>query len=94
MVVVAIIMRFFRRMQTTGNLQPESVVGQSANVYLKIPANRAGKGKITVSIQGRSMEYDATTAGEELPSGSECRILRMTTENTFEVGPLDPEEES
>jgi len=94
MVLVAIIMRFFRRMQSTGNLQPASVVGKNAKVYLKIPAGRSGKGKITVSIQGRSMEYDATTTGEELPSGSECRILRMTTENTFEVGPLDTEEES
>jgi len=94
MVVVAIIMRFFRRMQSTGNLKPEGVVGSNATVYLKIPGKRSGKGKITVSIQGRSMEYEATTAGEELPSGSECRILRMTTENTFEVGPLDSEEES
>jgi hypothetical protein len=94
MVLVAIIMRIFRRMQSSGNVQPADAVGLNAKVYLKIPAERSGKGKITVSLQGRSVEFGATTAGEELPSGSECRILRMTTDDTFEVGPLDFEEES
>ena len=94
MVMVAIIMRFFRRMTSSGTVQPFSAVGSSATVYLRIPARRSGKGKITVSLQGRSMQFDAMTAGEELPTGSECRILRMTTESTFEVGPLDTEEQS
>lgn len=89
MVMVAVIMRFFRKMQSSGNIQPHSVVGHTAKVYLKVPGERAGKGKITVSIQGRSMEFDATTAGEDLPSGSECRIVRMTTEDSFEVCSLD-----
>jgi len=94
MVLVAIIMRFFRRMQSSGNVKPESAVGSIATVYLKVPGQRTGRGKITVSIQGRSMEFEALTAGKELPSGSECRILKMTTENTFEVGSLDNAEES
>jgi hypothetical protein len=89
MVFVAAMMRFFSRMQSSGTVKPEAAVGKTARVYLKIPANRTGKGKITVSVQGRSVEFDATTAGDELPSGSECRVVKMTTESTFEVAALD-----
>ena len=89
MIFVAVIMRFFSRMHSEGNVDPKNAVGSNAKVYLKIPANNSGKGKITVSIQGRSMEFDAVTSGDELPSGSECRLLHMTTEDTFEVAPLN-----
>ncbi|MFT4543314.1 MAG: hypothetical protein ACI835_005784 [Planctomycetota bacterium] len=89
MLMVAMIMRFFKGMQSDGNIHPEGAVGDTAKVYLRIPAERSGKGKVTVNLQGRSMQFDALTAGPELPSGAECRILRMTTEGTFEVGPLD-----
>ena len=89
MVLVAWIMRFFRRMGSEGNIQPENAVGMSAAVYLRIPGQRAGKGKIVVTLQGRSVEFDAITAGAELPSGSQCRIVRLTTSDTFEVAPLE-----
>ena len=85
MFFVAVIMRTFSRMHSEGNLQPDLAVGKTAKVYLRIPAERSGKGKITVSIQGRSTEFDAVTNGPELPTGSECRILKQTTEDTFEV---------
>lgn len=89
MLMVAGIMQFFKGMQSQGNVEPAAAVGGSATVYLRIPAERGGKGKITVNLQGRSMQFDAITAGPGLPSGADCRILRMTTEGTFEVGPLD-----
>jgi len=85
MVMVAVIMRFFRRMHTEGNVDPRNAIGKTARVYLKIPAAKAGKGKITVSIQGRSVEFGAVTAGEELPTGSDCRVLGLTTDDTVEV---------
>ena len=48
------------------------------------------RGKITVSLQGRTHEFQATTSGESpLPTGSEVRILRRVSSNTFEVGPLE-----
>lgn len=89
MFFVAFIMRMFTRMHSEGNLNAESVVGQSAKVYLRVPGHGSGKGKVTVSIQGRSVEFDAVTKGDELPTGSECRLVRLTTQDTFEVTPLD-----
>lgn len=89
MFLIAWTMRFFQRLQSHGNLDPSSAVGKPAHVYLKIPSGRSGKGKITVSLQGRSCEFEAVSPGPELPSGSECRIVRMITEDTFEVAPLE-----
>ena len=89
MVLVAFVMRMFARMHSEGNLRAESAIGKSARVYLRIPGEGQGKGKVTVSIQGRSMEFDAVTKGAELPTGSACKLIALTTEDTFEVAPLD-----
>jgi len=89
MLLIAFLMRFFQRMASSGNVQPHQAVGKTAQVYLKVPAERSGKGKITVRVQDRSMEFDAVTKGPELPTGSECRVVEMITESTFEVAPLD-----
>ncbi len=88
MVFVAVMMRFFKRLHSSGTLNPESAVGKTARVYLKIPGAHAGKGKITVTVQGRSVEFDAMTSGGELPTGSECRVVSMISEGIFEVAPL------
>lgn len=85
MLIVAWVMGMMSRLSSQGNLDPANAVGQSAKVYLRIPGENSGKGKITVSIQGRSQEYEATTAGPELPTGSTVRVVRQTTPNTFEV---------
>ena len=85
MLLVAFIMTQYRKLASEGNLKPENAVGSTATVYLKIPGNGSGRGKITVSIQERTHEYQATTKGPEIPTGAEVRVVRMITENTFEV---------
>jgi hypothetical protein len=89
MVFVALMMRFFQRLSSSGTLKPEHAVGSSATVYLRIPGEKSGRGKITVLVGGRSLEFEAVTSGPELPTGSECTITRMITENTFEVSSTD-----
>lgn len=86
MLFVVYILSLQRKLYSEGNINPENAIGKSARVYLRIPAR--GKGKITVSIQGRSAEFDATTASdfqEEIPTGAEVRVVRMITPGSFEV---------
>ncbi len=88
MLLVAWVMSLQSKLYSEGNLDPLNAVGEHAKVYLKIPGENAGKGKITVSIQGRTQEYEAVTSGPELATGSSVTVLRMTTPNTFEVEAL------
>ena len=89
MVFVAWVMRFFHRMASSGNLDPSLAIGKTARVYLRIPAQRSGKGKVTLELQGRSLEYEAVTAGDELPTGSSCRIVALRDAGTFDVAALE-----
>lgn len=88
LLVVAWIFSLQRQLFSQGNLNPKNAVGLVARVYLRIPGQNAGKGKITVSIQGRTAEYAASTRGAEIPTGNEVKIVRQITQDTFEVEPL------
>ncbi|MDF1801220.1 MAG: hypothetical protein P1V81_18795 [Planctomycetota bacterium] len=88
MLLVGWLFSLQKHLYSDGNLQPEKLVGATARVYLRIPAKAQGKGKITVSIQDRSEQYEASTATDydrELPTGSEVRITRMIAPGSFEV---------
>ncbi len=90
MLLVAWVMLQYRKLDSSGNVDPDGAVGGTAVVYLTVPAGGVARGKITVSLQGRTHEFQATTSGEApLPTGSEVRILRRVSSNTFEVGPLE-----
>ena len=91
MVVIAWMLRAQSRLQSMGNLDPKNALGESARVYLRIPARNSGFGKITVKIQGRSAEFSAFTQGDELPTGAIVKITRMSTPDTFEVALLREE---
>jgi hypothetical protein len=85
---VAYLFSLQRKLYSQGNLDPRNAVGRTARVYLRIPGANSGKGKITVSVQGRTVEFIACTVGAELATGSEVRIVRQITPDTFEVEPL------
>jgi len=85
MIVVALIMRTFIRMQSSGTVDAAGALGLMAQVYLRVPGEMRGKGKITVLIQGRTQEFQAVTAGPDLPTGAACRVTKQITSDTFEV---------
>ena len=66
-----------------GQIAPKTVEN-----FRSLAACDKGKGKITVVIQGRSAEFSAITSGDELPTGTDCRLVDMTTEDTFRVEAL------
>ena len=88
LLAVAWLFSLQHRLHSEGNLDARNAVGRTARVYLRIPAANAGKGKITVSIQGRTHEFAASTAGAEIPSGAEVKVARQITQDTFEVEAL------
>lgn len=89
MVLVAWVMVQYRKLDSSGNVDPDGAVGGTAVVYLTVPGEGSGRGKITVSLQGRTHEFQATTTGPALATGAEVRVLRRVSSDTFEVGGLD-----
>lgn len=85
MFIVAWLMAQLRKLYSQGNLESENAIGKSAVVYLKIPGAYAGLGKITVTIQGRTAEYQAQTAGPEIATGRMVLVQSRTTNDVFDV---------
>lgn len=55
----------------------EDALNKTAEVYIRVPAERSGKGKVQVSIRGSVHELDAISDGVEIPSGTIVRIVKI-----------------
>jgi hypothetical protein len=85
MFIVAWLMAQLRKLYSEGNLKSENAIGKSAIVYLKVPGEHSGLGKITVTVQGRTAEYQAQTAGPEIPTGHVVHVVGRASNDVFEV---------
>ena len=65
MLLIGLMFYSIRRMEVSGNLQYSNAIGKEAEVYLPIPAQRAGKGKVMVTVQQRLIEADAITEEDQ-----------------------------
>ena len=63
-------------------------VGKTGTVYLKIPAQKQGKGKVQVSVKGTTHELNAICETDEIPSGTMIRVLEVLDDNLLLVSIL------
>jgi len=66
------------KLKSEGNIRLENAIDEDATVTLTIPGNRAGVGKVRVSIQGRLKEYHAVTDGEALSRNTTVTVLDLS----------------
>jgi hypothetical protein len=85
---VAFLLHAQKKLASSGTVDLAGAVGHAARVYLRIPERNSGKGKITLLLQGRTVELSAFTNGASIATGSEVRVVRQVTGDTFEVEPL------
>ncbi len=78
-------LRGMRSLRAEGTARIHRAVGHQANVYLRIPAQQKGAGKIQINLQSRTMEYLATTPGEAIPSGATVVVTKILGSDTVEV---------
>jgi hypothetical protein len=50
--------------------------GKTAEVYLKIPANKNGKGKVLISVKGSTHELEAYTENDAIETGSLVTVVK------------------
>lgn len=80
LVFVAVFVLMFRaimRLETNGAFRISDCVGQTASVYLRIPAAHSGSGKVQISINGSVHELNAFTDGDFLPTGCRVRVVKV-----------------
>lgn len=67
-------------------LHADKIVGYTADVYLRIPADADKSGKIMVSYEGSLHELQAFNAGaEEIPTGAKVHIVEAIDDATVRV---------
>lgn len=86
---VAWLMKTLAGLQSRGNVSLERAVGESGTVYLQVPANGEGQGKVTLALQGRTVELKAVSRGPALPTGASVRIVALRSPDVVEVAAAD-----
>lgn len=83
---VAKIIQLTSRLASNGTLQMRNALGQTATVYLMIPARGAGQGKVNLTVQERFIEASAITDGAvNLPRGAFVRVVDVRGDNVLVV---------
>lgn len=85
MVGIAFAMKAMYKLQTSGNLAKENVIGKTATVYVSIQPSRTGRGKVTLTAQGQYMELDAITDEKEKLSVDEKVVIEEFSNGTAVV---------
>ena len=78
--VLAFVFMFRQVMKLShdGSFKMQETVGLKADVYLRIPASRSGRGKVQVSVKGSVHEIDAMTDNtEEIATGGQVKIVKV-----------------
>lgn len=84
---VMYLFKWLAGMQQSGNINlQKSAAGCEGKVYLTIPEDRSGTGKVQITINGAVREYDALTESETpLKTGTSIRVVDALDANTLLV---------
>jgi hypothetical protein len=84
-----VIMRQMLRFGEDNSFKMSSVLNKTAEVYLAIPENKQGKGKVMLSINGSVRELDAITEhSSKIATGSVVSIIKIEGESLLVVKPV------
>lgn len=81
--LISRIFRAAKSLEGSGTLQLEQAIGLTGTVYLGIAPNKPGK--VTLTMAGRLLTLDATSAEQTLDTGTEVRVVRVLGDGTVSV---------
>lgn len=80
------LMRTIARLTSSGNQRIGNALGKPATVYVSIPAQGEGAGKVQLTMQNRIVEYQAvSTEGKPLKSGEPVEVVDILNHHTVQV---------
>ena len=87
---VMMLFKWLSGMQQAGNIDVyKQAVGCEGKVYLRIPGERGGTGKVQINISNSVREYEAQTDGQALPTGTSVKVVEVLGATTLLVEPLE-----
>jgi hypothetical protein len=85
MALMGLLIYYMGKLVEDGSLKLNNAIGKTGSVYLKIPAQRKGTGKVQVQIQG-FQTLDAITDDEnDIATGAIIEIVEIINENILLV---------
>jgi hypothetical protein len=88
LVIFFLIIRQIMKLAQNNSMQMDSAIGETCEVYLTIPGEGKGKGKVHVKVNQTLRELDAMTEGETLHTGSMCKVVAVLNESILKVEKL------
>lgn len=86
MIVIALILKAALGLQSSGTLSMANAIGKPASVYMRVPADRAGRGKVNLIVQGSYIEADAVTdENKDLLPDHQVTVIGLASPNTLLV---------
>jgi len=80
------LMRQISRLASSGNERISNALGRPATVYIPIPAEGRGAGKVQLSMQNRIVEFQAVTDGPEtLRTGETVEVVAVSGSDLVRV---------
>ena len=77
-VIFFLILRQLFKLAKDGSFKTEDALNKTAEVYMTIPANRNGKGRVLISVGGSVRELDAMTDGaESLHNTTAVKVVKI-----------------
>ena len=76
--------------QASGNIDVNTMaVGCTGRVYLTIPGERKGEGKVQITINESVREYQALTDGDTIKTDTPIKVVEVINESTLLVEELN-----
>lgn len=80
-----LIIRQVQKLAEDNSFKITNTLNKTAEVYLTIPENKKGKGKVMISVNGAYHELEAMTENDKIQSGTVVRVVRIESGNILIV---------
>jgi len=79
------IIKQVQKLAEDNSFKISNTLNKTAEVYLTIPENKKGKGKIMISVNGAFHELEAMTEKDKIQSGSVVKVVKIENNNILIV---------
>lgn len=83
--LLAILLKGMADLQSSGTISIEAAMGREGDVYVTVPGSGGGRGQVRVTLHEQQRIYNAVSTGEDLPSGTRVRVVKVNQDNTLTV---------